>query len=230
MPVNKLPLLLLDLLYPNRCDCCGARIPYDAAVCGECKAALGALRVTNDAWSRQHSEAQPWDGCAGAFRYEGAAKRGVLAMKDGYRGFCRYAARVLADAVREMLDPAELDCVTWVPVTKQRRRIQGYAHAELLGRALAAELNVKPRGDLLIEHGGTLRQHDLPAEDRKRYAKLRFQHTGADLTGQTILLIDDILTTGSTMRTCTLLLKDMGAEKVYAAAAAYRLRGDKEEK
>ena len=232
MPVRnmqRLRLRLLDLLYPNRCDCCGARIPYDALLCEDCITALDALRVRNDAWEKTHRDAEiPWDGSAAAFAYKGIARRGVLAMKDGYRGFGRYAAKVLADAVREMTDPAALSCVTWVPVTKARRRTQGYAHAELLGRALAEALGIPARGDLLTEHGGALRQHDLPAEDRAVYARLRFQHTDADLSGQHVLLTDDILTTGSTLRKCTALLREMGAERVYAAVAAYRLRGETE--
>ena len=58
---------------------------------------------------------------------------------------------------------------------------------------------------------------------------MRFQHTNTDLTGQTVLLVDDILTTGSTMRCCTGLLREMGAKTVYIAAAAYRLHPTSEE-
>lgn len=229
MTGRNMRLMLLDLLYPNRCDCCGARIRYDALLCDACIAALETLRVSNDAWSKTHRGAEiTWDGSAAAYAYTGIARRGILALKDGYRGFVQYAAKELADAVRETVNPAEIGCVTWVPVTKQRRRTQGYAHAELLGKALAASLGCKARGDLLTEHGGALRQHQLPAADRAVYAKLRFQHTDADLSGQTVLLADDILTTGSTVRTCTALLREMGAARVYIAAAAYRLQEKKE--
>ncbi len=225
MPVRNIPALLLHLLYPSRCGCCGARISHDALLCTDCIAELRTLRTDNAAWMRQHAANADvlWDGCAGAFAYAGAARRGILALKDGKRGFHRYAAGVLADAVREIVDPADIGCVTWVPVTKQRRRIQGYAHTELLGKALAAELHCKTRSDLLCEFGETLRQHQLPAKVREIYASLRFQHTDADLHGQTVLLVDDVLTTGSTMRTCTALLREIGAGKVYVAAAAYRL-------
>ena len=229
MSAHKLRAFFLDLLYPNRCDCCGERIRWDALLCTECAAALDALRVPNDAWGRTHPASDmTWDGCAAAYAYTGAARRGVLALKDGHRGFLQYAAAELADAVREMIPPAEISCVTWVPVTKQRRRTQGYAHAELLGRALAEALQCEPRGGLLTEQCGALRQHDLPAADRAIYARLRFQRTDTDLSGQTVLLVDDILTTGSTARKCTALLREMGAARVFVAAAACRLQ-DKEE-
>ena len=126
MPVRKLPSFLLNILYPNRCDCCGTRIAYDAAICAECAAELETLHTSADAWYRAQKDADyPWDGLCCVYAYTGIAKRGVLAMKDGRRGFCRYAAKQLADTVRQMTDPAAIDCVTWVPMTKQRRRIQG---------------------------------------------------------------------------------------------------------
>lgn len=222
---RRLGAFALDLLYPNRCDCCGRFIRYDAALCTRCIAELDALRVSAADWDCPAAETPLFDGLVTLFSYESTAKNGVLALKNGHRGFCRYVAPLLADAVRDIIDPAEIACITWVPTARTRRRTQGYAHAELLGKAVAAELHCKTRGDLLVEFPTKIRQHQLSAKDRAVFADLRLGHTGADICGQTVLIIDDILTTGSTLRRCTALLREMGAARVIAAAAACRRRG-----
>lgn len=218
---QKAAALLLDTLWPNRCDCCDARIPYDLLLCADCTASLAALRIDYAAWA-QTKPALPWAGGAVLFAYDSAARTGVLSMKTGRRGFGRYAAGLLAEQVAALCPPERLSCVTWVPMTKSRRRMQGYSHSELLGRAMAASLGISARGDLLEEHAGTVRQHDLPAAERAKYAE-RFSHTGKRIDGQTVLLVDDILTTGSTLRRCTELLREYGAAQVYIAAVCASL-------
>ena len=123
--MNRAGQLLLDLLYPNVCDCCGAGIAYDRLICAECEKALAGLRADYAAWAAQnHNHAVPWADGAVVFRYEGAAKAGVLAAKDGARGFLHYASAQIAEAVRLICEPQEISFVTWVPVTRQRRLAQ----------------------------------------------------------------------------------------------------------
>ena len=227
--MNRAGAFLLDLFFPNRCDCCGARIAYDAPICDVCLTALGALRISPEEWLRCHEgENFPWDGVFTVFSYKAEARAGILAMKDGAQSFGRYTGTLLADAVKAELDPETVNRVTWVPIGAARRRRQGYAHAELLGKTVAKALGRPADGTLLTESDSFLRQHHLKAEERALFGK-RFQHTGADLSGQTVLLIDDVLTTGSTMRRCTELLRETGAARVFAAAAACRIRSTKGE-
>lgn len=215
---------LLGLLYPNRCGCCGERIPWDALLCEGCRQALDGLRITAADWLCCHTgETFPWAGVFTVFSYESEAKAGILAMKDGEQTFGRYAGAQLADAVRTALPPAEIGCVTWVPVSAARRRRQGYAHAELLGKTAAKALGRPAAGNLLTQSDSRLRQHQLSAEERAVFGS-NFRGTDRDLSGQTVLLVDDVLTTGSTMRCCTELLLGMGAARVFAAAAACRVR------
>ena len=227
--MTRFSMRLLDLFYPNRCGCCGQRTAFDRLLCPGCQAALEALSADYSAWALQNAgEGIPWDGAAAAYRYEGAAKAGVLAMKQGSRNFAYYAAKRLAERVRAAAGPGMPELVTWVPVTKSRRRRQGYSHAELLGKAVAAELGLPVRGDLLTERAGQVRQHQVGGAERAEYAK-RFHSTGKRLSGQTVLLCDDVLTTGSTLRQCTELLKESGAARVMIAAATVRLRTENAE-
>ncbi len=216
--------LLLGILYPNRCDCCLRRIPFDALICTDCAAEIDRLRIANGAWRQAHGTQQlPWDGEATVCAYDGAARAGILAVKDGKTNFVRYIGRELAASVQVLLPDTKPDCVTWVPVTKRRRRVQGYAHSERLARTAAAALGIPARGDLLIEEGGSVRQHQLPKAARAVYAN-RFRRTDVRLDGKCVLLVDDVLTTGNTLKRCTEELRAAGASFVYVAAAACRIK------
>ena len=219
--MNPLLKRLLDIPYPNRCDCCYARIPHDHLLCDACIAALEQERITYSDWAAEQS-VQPWENGTVLFSYRDTARNGIISMKEGDRGFAQYAGAQLAEAVKTVCEPETLSFVTWVPVTRRRRLSQGYAHAENLGKALAKALGVPTRRDLLTERQGALRQHDLPAEARSVYAQ-RFQYSGGALDGKRILLVDDVLTTGSTLRRCTNLLLEAGAESVSIAAACARV-------
>lgn len=213
---SKAAALLLDIFWPNRCGCCGEMIAYDENVCGECAAELRTERISYADWAKRQTGVFPWADGAAVFAYAGAARDGVLALKDGQRGFAEYSAELLAEEITAVCADAPLSFVTWVPVTKRRRRMQGYAHAEMLGKKLANALQLPARGDLMTEPEGAVRQHSLKAKERVKNAK-RFQPTGRRIDGETVLLVDDILTTGSTLRHCTELLLEQGAKKVYIA-------------
>jgi len=224
MKHTKAGAFLLDLLWPNRCDCCLRRIPFDALICTECADELNTLRVSNSSWLENNPGVTvPWDGAAAVCKYAGAAKTGILSAKDGKGNFVRFMGTELASAVRELLPDQLPDLVTWVPVTKRRRMEQGYSHAERLAKACAETLGIPAAGNLLEEHAGKLRQHELPQHLRTVYAN-RFTHTGVRLNGKTVLLCDDVLTTGSTLMRCTEQLREAGADKVYIAVIAYRIR------
>ncbi len=220
---KRIGLALADCCFPPRCACCGERIAGGSTVCEGCEQALRTLILPHGVWrSRQDADARaqiPWADEAAVYAYAGQAKEGILAMKDGNRDFARHVAPLLAERVREICDPQEIGCITWVPVSRKRRRMQGYAHAEMLGRALAAELGCPADGSLLTELHADLRQHTLERTERAVFSQI-FRTGQRRLHGETVLLCDDVLTTGNTLRRCTELLRQAGAGTVYAAVAA----------
>ena len=220
--MDNLKMKVLDILYPNVCDCCGVRIPFNQRICVECEKSLHELEISAEQW--QKGKNVPWDGLVTAYSYEGTAKKGVIALKRGRRGFLQVAADKLADTAKNSLPIAECDVITYVPMVRLRRRMQGYGHTELLANAIGKRLSLPVRGKYLKEmFVGKFRQHDLSAQDRKIYAQ-RFVRTSASVEGKTILLCDDILTTGSTLMYCTSLLKKTGAKRVYVLTITCRIR------
>lgn len=111
------------------------------------------------------------------------------------------------------------DVIIPVPVHPARKRARGYNQAEILARKLGEALDIEVCTTLLIRIKKTRPQKEL--NDRQRLQNLReaFVLSGqVPRAYQTILLVDDIYTTGSTMEACSRRLKEGGASQVYAVS------------
>ena len=117
--------------------------------------------------------------------------------------------------------PEEFDILTWVPVSRIRRLKRGYDQSELLAREVGRELDKRPRR-LLCKVRNTPPQSGI-LKDSERKANVlgvyRIQH-GEAIAGKRILLLDDILTTGSTAGECARMLLTAGAKEVHCAVVA----------
>lgn len=120
--------------------------------------------------------------------------------------------------------PAKIDCVTAVPLHPKRLKWRGYNQAELIAKQLAIRLN-KPYQPLLVRqrHSQNLA---TTANDQERAQLIAnafavnpaFQ---SNIQGKNILLVDDVVTTGSTLAACATQLRQVGAGKIFAAAVAH---------
>ena len=109
-------------------------------------------------------------------------------------------------------------------MSKKRRRVRGYDQSELLARVIAKKLSL-PLVPALQKHAERGPQSQLKdAAQRRSNASGAFSVLpGADVSGKTLLLIDDIVTTGATLAECSRVLRTAGAsDVVYAAFAAPR--------
>ena len=192
---------MLDRGDEDRCGKCTETLPY----------ALNSGRQEGDYF----------DFCVSPLYYRGVVRKSILRFKFG--GAAAYAnayGKMLADCIRENPD-LKYDIISWVPLSSKRERSRGYDQAMLLALAAALELS-----DTAV---GTLKKHiDVRAQselgDRlERSENISGAYTAVDsvlIDGKCVLLIDDIITTGSTLSECAKTLLVAGAGRVVCAALA----------
>ena len=149
-----------------------------------------------------------------AGEYDERLRRLILGLK--YRNE-RHTAAMLAEAlVRRFNDDVRgADVVTWAPTTSRRRRVRGHDQAELIARAVARQIS-RPCRSLLI------RESESPQTGSGREQRLRGPLFRARRLhgGLHVVVVDDVVTTGSTLRQASMALRNAGASRVTAAAVA----------
>jgi predicted amidophosphoribosyltransferase len=120
--------------------------------------------------------------------------------------------RLLAEGVR----PHDIDVVTWAPTSRRRRQQRGFDQAEVVARRVAAQLGL-PCRRLLERDASSVAQTGLDRSARLHGPTFRASPRAA---GQAVLLIDDVVTTGSTLRSADRALTEIGAVAITRAAVA----------
>lgn len=193
---------IAEVLFPGTCPGCGARAE---PICPTCANGLAPAPPVPSPPGLAV--------CIAAFAYEGTARELIARVKYRNR---RTAVPWLADAMVAVL-VEEVDVVTWVPTTPDRRRARGFDHAELLARAVGDRIAIPTRG--LLTRGAGPAQTGRSRRLRVEGPPLRARPA---LAGQSVLLVDDVVTTGATLRAGAQALRAAGSGAVLGLVAARR--------
>lgn len=149
------------------------------------------------------------------YRYAGAARDALDRFKFRGKSSC---ADGFGRLIAQYVDARTVDVVTYVPMDFAKQARRGYNQAELLARYCAHALN-RPCRRLLTKTRRTQTQHLLSAA--KRRENVEGAYRSAPLNGARILLCDDIVTTGATLRSCAGELRRAGAGSVQTFCIAW---------
>lgn len=140
----------------------------------------------------------------------------MLAFKyRNHRSVARLFADHLVATLKTSIEIERIDVVTWVPTTRERRTARGHDQAETLARIIGRSLDLPVRKLLVRETLG--HQTGKSRENRLVGVALRARSTSAP---STVLVVDDVVTTGATMRIAERALYQAGATRVICAAVA----------
>ncbi len=187
-------------------QCAGCRRP-GPVLCRTCRFALAAptgLPRSTDV--------------VAALPFAGRARDVLLGFKYGNRRqLAHHLAGLLVNRlVADGLRPTDVDVVTWAPTSRRRRHQRGFDQAELVARRVAAQLGLPCRR--LLERDGA----SGPQTGRDRVERLHGPtfRVHPRVSGARVLVIDDVVTTGSTLRSADHALRRAGAIDVRRAAVA----------
>ncbi len=208
---------LIDLLFPPKCAFCGK--VADTGADGLCTKCGQTLPYTKD--NERSHKGRFYDECVAPLRYEGNVRQSILRFK--FKGAVSYTdvyGRLMAGCIRDTL-AGKYDLITWAPLSPKRARNRGYDQAMLLAYAVALELD-----DVAVEtldKRVNVQAQSSITDKYARRANISGAYTAKDpelVAGKRVLLIDDIVTTGSTLSECARILLMAGAESVVCAVLA----------
>ena len=208
--------LLLDLLFPPKCAFCGRLLHSgERTVCSRCAKALPY--VEDNAVVRKGAYGR----CAVSLYYEDMVREGIHGYKFGGRQNCAGVfAQYMVQTAAEHLS-GEFDQITFVPVSRRRLKERGYDQSRLLAEAMAKCWEMKAVPTLRkVRHTPPQSGLGTPEERRANVLGVYEILPGAEVAGGRFLLVDDVLTTGSTMDACVQTLRQGGAASVVCAALA----------
>lgn len=221
-------------LAPPICPLCRKETAPPADVCSACRVALPMLPErrcrwcggANDSWLEICSECsagppRPWFHGVAAFSYAAGVRVGVHQFK--YRGQCcwiDFFSHSMAEAWRAYGAPARPQLVIPVPLHWRRRWQRGYNQSALLAAGVAECLHL-PWQNVLRRRVYTPRQAGLSRHDRLRNLRGAFAVCRqAQVKGLSVLLVDDVFTTGSTLAECSRALIQAGVAEVNVLTIA----------
>ena len=228
IPFVRFGLSALDLLFPSQCLGCGK---HGSFLCPSCETSLPRLEppyckmcaqpVTSGSLCRDCVSAPPAavDGIRAPFLMEGAIQEAIHALK--YRNL-RAAAPTLGRLLALWLEsnPLHGDVLVPVPLHRRRLRGRGYNQSALLAKEVGKRAGLPVVEYLLVRTRDTPSQVSLPSrEERARNVEGSFKCVGK-VQGQKIILVDDVVTTGSTLSACATALRFGGAGSVWGLALA----------
>lgn len=223
------------LLFPDRCVICGKIVTDGAACCPDCVDKIVFCRDGRmcKKCSRPVPEGQLlcrdclihphyFTACFSAALYEGELRRCLLRYKfynhpEYHRGY----ARLILSHLLSFDALPRFGAVLGVPLSKQRLRQRGYGQAELIARAVAKGLRAPFYKNCVRKNRHTPAQSTLTYQERlKNLSGAFFVEKPELIRNQTILLVDDVFTTGATADEIAKILLKAGAKEIYVTTVA----------
>jgi ComF family protein len=233
--LKRLGLTVLEFFLPRLCLFCQAAVGEEApvAVCPECESQIewvesplctccGRMFAEADGGDRLCGDCQtdppPFDRARAAALYDGPVAAAITGFKFGRRMACLPVMQHWLRRPRCLELVAAADLLAPVPLHPKRIRHRGFNQALLLARAFP-EAAVAPEAVVRTRH--TPPQVGLNPKERRDNVKGAFAVPDpAAVKGKSVLLIDDLFTTGSTVRECARVLRKAGARQVEVLTVA----------
>jgi ComF family protein len=219
-----------DVLFPSLCYVCGELLPEGSRViCPSCVSAIPTVEISdplralarerlcgddvvNDVVSLFHFEkGGPLQGLLHQLKYGGASGLGV------------WFGEQIGAAIRRQGGCCQYDAIIPVPLHAVKRRERGYNQSERIAKGMSRVLNLPVETGIVKRIRHTQTQTALGIDARRTNMEGAFEvrrKRSSRADRKNFLLVDDVITTGATIRSCASALREAGAQKIIACSAA----------
>lgn len=208
--IKRIKTALIEYIFTVRCPYCGCAISRNHYACEKCLAQFP--------YPPEISYAIGGYKCVSPFRYTDIFKKAVINFKFyGKASMAKELSFPMATAIKNIYADKNIDIVTCVPSHKSTLKKRGYNQAQRLAIECAERLGITYK-DTLLKTKKNLPQHSISSAKRGDNVKGVYKICNKDLVqGKTILIIDDIITTGNTLGECSKILIKNGCKEVLCA-------------
>lgn len=228
--ITFLHYIISDALFPSFCANCGKLISNGDGVCKQCRDCIN-LNIKHYSGEyvfpleeKIHGR-RKWflDDGVWLFKYEKPVSKLVYAMKFKHNKsiaklFGQYCAKAIS-----MLQ-WQYDYITYIPVSKDRLWKRGFNQSEVIAQHIGKKFD-KVVLNLFDIRKEKVAQKKLSSNERfiNTYQKFDIIHGINDIINKSVLIVDDVYTTGATINECARLLKIKGVQRVYACIVSYAM-------
>jgi ComF family protein len=223
--------MLLDLLFPRRCPLCDEPVrPREGLACTACLARVSYIsepfclkcgkhipdekEFCHDCTERSHH----FERGLALFEYQSVAGAIFRFKYKGRQEYAEFFGAEISKRLGREIQSLKADCLVPVPIHQKRLRKRGYNQATLLAEAISRHLQIPVEEKLITRIRATTPLKNLNLQERQNNLKKAFKILRNDVKLKTVIIVDDIYTTGSTIDSMAEELRLAGIERVYFLA------------
>ena len=216
-----------DFFIPRQCPGCDNKLlSNETAICNDC---LASIKIAEDErlrkeYERKFLSTKIISGFTSLFVFEKdkAIQSYIHSVKYNKRFLnARFFGELIAQKLSSQISKWNVDYLVPVPLHQLRKAERGFNQSKYIASGISKEMDIKVRNSLLRRTKYTETQTNLSLVEREENIANAFKvrQTGS-IKNKSFLLVDDVITTGATIRECGKVLLNTGANKIYACSAA----------
>lgn len=223
-----------DLIFPPRCPVCDNVLKIsDKLICMGCYEKLKYVQSPSCMKCGKPLKAEEHEYCHDCSEKNHIFERGVALFEyssvhesiyrfkyQGRKEYGAFYASQISLHLGKQIEEMKADALIPVPLHKKKMRIRGYNQAQVLAEEMSKYIGIPTRTDMVERKKWTVPQKELNNSERQKNLKKAFNIVENDVKLDTIIIVDDIYTTGSTINELAREFKKTGVEKVYFIALA----------
>ncbi len=216
-----------DFFIPRYCPSCKKKLELEEdCICDECLSSIeraDSARL-NSEYQRKFASTKIISGFTSLYVFEKDKALQLFIHSIKYNKHflnAKYLGKLIGENLKEQIQNWRVDFILPVPLHSLRKADRGFNQSRYIAIGIGKELGINVKYNLLKRTRYTETQTNLTLKEREENISMAFQAKQKRIIGgRTFLLVDDVITTGATIKECGKILLENGAAKVFACSAA----------